>query len=128
MSKDEAIATILLKLEKIEVSINNLIRHYVEKLIVDILDYCHREDFPESLIYTVIELVLKRNKDNESAELSSDTATLPVSELKMDDTTFKFYTGNLAKSISPDNIGILADQDFDTIKPKLRLYRRMITR
>ena len=126
MSKDEAIATILLRLEMIEVSINNLIRHYVEKLIVDILDYCHREDFPESLIYTVIELVLKRIKDNESAELSSDTATLPLSELKMDDTTFKFYTGNLAKSIAPDNIGILAEQDFDTIKPKLRLYRRLI--
>ena len=128
MSKDEAIATILLKLEKIEVSINNLIRHYVEKLIVDILDYCHREDFPESLIYTVIELVLKRNKDNQIAELSSDTTTLPLSELKMDDTTFKFYTGNIVKSTTTDNIGILADQDFDTIKPKLRLYRRMITR
>ena len=128
MSKEEAITTIISRLEMIEVSINNLIRHYVEKMIVDIMDYCHREDFPESLIYTVIELVLKRLKDDQTNELSSDTTILPVSELKMDDTTFKFYTGNLAKSVSPDNIGILADRDFETIKPKLRLYRRMIAR
>ena len=95
------------------------LKFYVEKLVSDILDYCHREDFPETLIYTAVELILKRLNDETENELTGSTA--PISEVKMDDTSFKFAVNNV------DLTGCLSDLDFASIKPKLNLYRRVVS-
>ena len=38
-----------------------LLTFYVEKLVTDILDYCHRTDFPDALIYSAVDLIRKRS-------------------------------------------------------------------
>ena len=99
---------------------------YVKKFVLDVLGYCHIEKFPEALIYSAVDLIRKRVADEsasfiESSETSIVSSNAPLSEIKMDDTTFKFAVNNV------DLSGCLADLDFESIKPKLNLYRRMVS-
>ena len=132
LSAEEAITLIMSKLIKLQtthLSKRNQIQFWVEKLVFDILDYCHREDFPKALIYTCVDLIRKQIADSEEAadDSESEVSTLPLSEIKMDDTTFKFDTDFALKSTAPDNIGLLSDLDFDSIKPRLNLYRKLVS-
>ena len=100
----------------------DLLAFYVEKLVGDILDYCHREDFPDTLIYTAVELIRKRLADEAGGtDIDGMAARGPLSAVKMDDTEFKFAVANV------DATGCLADLDFNSIKPKLNLYRRVVS-
>ena len=100
-----------------------MLTFYVEKLVMDILDYCHRADFPDALIYSAVDLIRKRLADEEASagsELGIQAAG-PLSSVKMDDTEFKFAVANI------DPTGCLADLDFATLKPKLNLYRKVVS-
>lgn len=129
MTREEAIERIkqklLLILPENQVS-EELLSFWIEKLVLDVLDYCHREDFPEALIYTCIDLILKRISDSETAADYGENG-LPLSEIKMDDTSFKFSTGTIKIVTAPDNIGLLSDEDFNSIKPRLNLYRKLVS-
>lgn len=98
-------------------------------MVFDVLDYCHRKDFPEALIYTCADLILKRLADFEMVSGDSDTAVaaLPISEIKQDETSYKFNTDFAVKTTATDNVGLLADLDFDSIKPRLNLYRKLVS-
>ncbi len=132
MTKEEAIEIIN---QKIQITAperqltSEIWKFLIEKLVIDILDYCHRQDFPEALIYTCVELILKRLSDAELATPDeSGTVNLPLSEIKMDDTSFKFDTNFAVKTTASDNVGLLSDSDFETIKPRLNLYRKVVSR
>ena len=103
----------------------DLLAFYVEKLVNDILDYCHREDFPESLVHTAVDLIRKRLADEEEAREGAGDLGMaikgPLSSVKMDDTEFKFAVK------SADISGCLSDLDLESIKPKLRLYRKVVS-
>ena len=100
---------------------SDLLTFYVGKLIEDILDYCRREDFPETLVYTVVELVRKRLADEDASAGDFAGARGPLSSVKMDDTEFKFAVNNV------DAAGCLSDLDFSSIKVKLNLYRKVVS-
>lgn len=91
---------------------------YVNKFVEDVLAYCHRKDFPEPLIYTVVEMIHKHF----SGELDANEfgTNAPLSEVKMDDTTFKFAVSNV------DLSAIAGEKLFESIKPKLNLYRKVV--
>jgi len=95
----------------------------MEKLVDEILDYCHRDDFPEALVYTVVDLIRKRlsDEDEESDHDLGIKARGPLSSVKMDDTEFKFAVSNVNAS------GVLSDLDFESIKTKLNKYRRVVS-
>ncbi len=127
MTKEEAISAILQKIQQLK-PISNEIEFWTEKLVVDVLAYCHRKDFPEALIYTCVDLILKRITDSEAATPDEDgVVALPLTEIKMDDTSFKFDTNFAAKTVTTDNVGLLSDADFESIKPKLNLYRKLVS-
>ena len=136
MTRAEAIETISQKIQltapQRQLTLtNNRWIFWVEKLVIDILDYCHRKDFPEALIYTCVDLILKRLADYETAadNVDSDTAavSLPLSEIKEDETSYKFDTSFAVKTTATDNVGLLSDLDFDSIKPRLNLYRKPVS-
>ena len=56
---------------------------YAKKLVADVLDYCHRDDFPKGLVYACADLLVKRVSDT-----ADDTKGLK--SIKMDDTQFDF--------------------------------------
>ena len=124
MEKQEAIRVITEKVRLLESRplSEGRLSFYVEKLVTDILDYCHRKDFPEPLVYSAVDLIRKRLADEDTAgnELGVPT-NAPLSSVKMDDTEFKFAVSNV------DPAGCLADLDFATLKPKLNRWRKVVS-
>ena len=70
ISQEEANAAIYDKIMEIKGDYNGMVEEapiindtklhmYVDKFGVDVMDYCHREDFPDSLVYTAVELIMK---------------------------------------------------------------------
>lgn len=95
---------------------------YIEKLVADILDYCHRDDFPDALVYTVVELVQKRLADAaNTAGGMAGGSNGPLQSVKMDDTEFHFAVSNV------DPAACLSELSFESIKPKLKLYRKVVS-
>ena len=134
MTRAEAVETISQKIQLTAPQrqlASNIWSLWVEKLVIDILDYCHRKDFPEALIYTCVDLILKRLADYEMTadKVDSDTAVIlpPLSEIKQDETSYKFDTSLAVKTTTTDNVGLLSDSDFDSIKPRLNLYRKPVS-
>ena len=111
-SDTETLATFLVKRQP-------LLNFYVNKLVEDILSYCHRKDFPEPLIYTAVDLIRKRFNDELSKNEFGTNA--PLSKIKMGDTEFNFAVNNI------DLAGCLSDLDFNSIKSKLNLYRKVVS-
>ena len=101
----------------------SLLAFYVEKLVTDILDYCHRTDFPEPLVFSAVDLIRKRlaDEDTFAGDALGIPTTAPLSSVKMDDTEFKFAVSNV------DPAGCLADLDFATLKPKLNRWRKVVS-
>ena len=121
LTKQEAIVAITQKIQILEFSkqLNTEeLQFWIEKLVLDILDYCHRCDFPEALIYTCVDLIRKRLSDADNRE---ESLIGPLSEIKQDDTSFKFAVDNV------DVSGLLSDLAFDSIKPRLNLYRKVVS-
>lgn len=115
---NEAVADIVTKIKTIRGDTNvneNCLKIYVEKLVLDILDYCHRKDFPSTLVFTCMDLINKRI-DDEQAKLEGSSS---LKSIEAGDTKFEF---NVSAAIAS---GILSDLDFDSIKPKLNLYRKI---
>ncbi len=95
---------------------------YIEKLVADILDYCHRDDFPDALVYTVVELVQKRLADTAASTAGAPGGSHgPLQSVKMDDTEFHFAVSSV------DPAACLSELSFDAIKPKLKLYRKAVS-
>ena len=91
------------------------LKFYAGKFIDDVLDYCNRLDFPVALLFTAAELLAKRFES--AGELTG--STLPLKRVKQDDTEFEFAVENVSAA------GLSADADFESIKPRLNLYRRV---
>lgn len=85
----------------------------IDKLIIDILDYCHRDDFPKALVYSVADLVNKRTEDITAAKKA------PLKALQENDTRFEFAVKECSDA------GLLSDEDFATLRPKMNLYRKV---
>lgn len=90
------------------------ISFFAEKFVLDCMDYCHRTDFPRSLVYTGAELAVKYSKDTLSQSQG------PLKSLKENDVEFTWAVSDM----SP--IGCISEQDFDSIKSKLNLYRKVV--
>lgn len=118
LTPSEAILEIIAKIKTIrgDTKIDEAVLSiYVEKLVSDILDYCHRDDFPRALTFTCVDLINKRISDEQTAA----EGAAQLKSIEAGDTKFEF---NVAAAISS---GVLNDLDFDSIKPKLNLYRKI---
>ena len=118
MTPAEAVADITAKIKTIrgDTEIDEVVLSiYVEKLVNDVLDYCHRRDFPRALTFTCMDLINKRIGDEQTAA----EGAAQLKSIEAGDTKFEF---NVAAAISS---GVLNDLDFDSIKPRLNLYRKI---
>lgn len=118
MTPAEAVADITAKIKTIRgyTEIDEVVLSiYVEKLVNDVLDYCHRHDFPRALTFTCMDLINKRICDEQTAA----EGAAQLKSIEAGDTKFEF---NVAAAISS---GVLNDLDFDSIKPRLNLYRKI---
>ncbi|ERT59343.1 hypothetical protein [Megasphaera vaginalis (ex Srinivasan et al. 2021)] len=93
----------------------DMLKLYIERFVYDVLDYCHRDDFPKTLVYTAVELLGKRLNSTSVA----GGEDLPVKSIKHNDTEFVFALNSIS------DIGNAADADFESIRTKLNLYRKL---
>ena len=98
-----------------DLPVDNKLHLYVTRFVNDVLDYCHREDFPETLTYTAAELLAK------GADGSGDAGSgAPLKRLKQNDTEFEFAVAEVSD----------ADTFYESclarIRPKLNLYRKLV--
>lgn len=117
MTPAEAVADIIAKIKTIrgDIEIDEVVLSiYVEKLVTDILDYCHRHDFPRALTFTCMDLINKRIGDEQTAA----EGAAQLKSIEAGDTKFEFNVAAISS-------GVLNDLDFDSIKPKLNLYRKI---
>lgn len=124
ITSDEAIQTIYDKILEIKNDYNGSaeeqpiindtrLRMYVEKFVHDVMDYCNRENFPDTLVYTAVGLIMKWVDDEVSGNAT------PLKSLKQNDTEFTFAVSDISA------IGNKHDTDFETLKPKLNQYRKV---
>lgn len=83
-----------------------------QKFVYDVLDYCNREDFPKALVFTAEDMVTRWLEDAENG------GRAPLKSLTQNDTTYQFAISDMAATGNP------IEDDFNSIKPKLNLYRR----
>lgn len=83
-----------------------------QKFVYDVLDYCNRDDFPQALVFTAVDFVMRWQDDVENG------GRTPLKSLTQNDTTYQFAVADVAST------GSTMEDDFNAIKSKLNLYRR----
>lgn len=120
MPYDNAVSEVIRQAERLVVIKDNVVLDsialeiFAEKFVLDVMDYCHRTDFPRTLAYTGAELAIKYIVD------SASNGQGPLKSLKENDVEFEWAVGE----VSP--IGCISEQDFNSIRPKLNLYRKVV--
>ena len=116
MGKDEAILKIIGLAKQINPDVNeNNLEFYATKLVLDVLDYCNRDDFPEALCYALAGALV--NQFTVAADDLPQGA--PLKKIRQDDTEFEFAVSE--KDMTVD----ASTQIFDALKPRLNLYRKV---
>lgn len=114
LTSEEAITRIQEQLAVLrpEQAVDVKLHLYVTRFVNDVLDYCHREDFPETLTYTAAEILDKWADDSGAAKSGG-----PLKRLKQNDTEFEFAVAEISDADS------LYEGCMAKIRPKLNLYR-----
>lgn len=87
----------------------------IEQFVYDIVDYCHRDDFPTTLVLTVANLIAMH-----FIREPEHMGTGPLKALEENDTRFEFAVADA------DTTDLLSNQLFGKIRPKLNLYRKLV--
>lgn len=87
----------------------------IEQFVYDIIDYCHRDDFPTTLVLTVANLIAMHFITE-----PEHMGTGPLKALEENDTRFEFAVADA------DTTDLLSNQLFGKIRPKLNLYRKLV--
>ncbi|WP_251455266.1 hypothetical protein [Veillonella intestinalis] len=117
ISINDAIAEIVDRVKLVE-EINELSylqQLQIEQFIYDIVDYCHREDFPRTLVLTVANLIATYYMEQENSVREA-----PLKALEENDTKFEFAVAEV------DMTDLLSNQLLNKLRPKLNLYRKLV--
>ncbi len=88
---------------------------YAGHIVQYLLEYCHRRDFPEALVLTAAQLVLKWTASSDGGMVSN----APLKSIKQDDTEFQFAVNSVSAA------GVAIDDDLAALQPKLNVYRKV---
>ena len=115
ITADEAVTKLIETAEALRSSLDNeaAAEIYARHIVEYVLDYCHREDFPEALILTGATLIGAWLDDAANGGRSA------LKSIKQNDTEFQFAVADTAST------GNTMDADLDALRPKLNLYRRV---
>ena len=117
ITEEDAVSDILSKVEILKKGApdydTSIAQFYAGKFVADVMDYCHRTDFPDTLSYAAADLIIKWLGEDKAG------ASGPLKSLKQNDTEFTFAVSDVSGT------GSAHDADFEALKPKLNRYRRM---
>lgn len=117
ITSDEAVTDILSKVSILKKNASDydsaIAELYAEKFVNDVMDYCNRTDFPDTLSYTAADLIIKWLGEDDSGSAG------PLKTLKQNDTEFTFAVSDVSGS------GSSHEADFEALRPLLNRYRKM---
>lgn len=115
ITADEAVTKLIETAEALRSSLDNeaAAEIYARHIVGYVLDYCHRNDFPEALILTGATLIGAWLDDAANGGRSA------LKSIKQNDTEFQFAVADTASA------GSTMDTDLEALRPKLNLYRRV---
>lgn len=115
MTREEAVAAIVAHVATLNPDAAN-VEFWATKLVLDVLDYCHREDFPEALTYAAAGALSK--------QLATSTdevgTTAPLKALTQDDTKFEWATAEVDTTLDVGDIAL------NSLRPRLNYYRKLV--
>lgn len=115
ITADEAVAKLIETAETLrgQLAAESAAEIYARHIVGYVLDYCHRNDFPEALILTGATLIGAWLDDVANGGRSA------LKSIKQNDTEFQFAVADTASA------GSTMDADLEALRPKLNLYRRV---
>lgn len=118
MTKEEAVVEIIEKVLLLapKAPDETVVNFHAEKLVLEILDYCHRKDFPEALIYDTAELIQGKLALN---DYSREEMSLPIKSIRQNDTEFTFAVKDVENGVT------INTDKLEHLKPKLNRYRKV---
>ncbi|WP_301859951.1 hypothetical protein [uncultured Megasphaera sp.] len=121
LSADEAEKDIVNKarmlVDSCDTQLQMLLPMYAQQFVCNVLDYCHREDFPAALTFTAAQMIAKWCRNTSSG--SAGDVAAPLKSIKQNDTEFQFAVSEVSA------VGTATQADFDSIKPQLHIYRKV---
>lgn len=96
------------------------IEFYSNKLVLDVLDYCHRDNFPEALIYTAAGALAKNFGTSDGD--GSATVNAPLKAITQDDVKYEFAVATAEVDTTFD----AATTVFNSLKARLNIYRKLV--
>lgn len=115
ITADEAVTQLIETAKTLQGDLGNeaAAKIYARYVVGYVLDYCHRKDFPSSLILTGATLISSWLDDAENGGRSA------LKSIKQNDTEFQFAVMETASA------GSTMDADLEVLHPKLNLYRKV---
>lgn len=115
ITADEAVAKLIETAETLrgQLAAESAAEIYARHIVGYVLDYCHRNDFPEALILTGATLIGAWLDD------AANGGRRALKSIKQNDTEFQFAVADTASA------GSTMDTDLEALRPKLNLYRRV---
>ena len=97
------------------------IEFFANKLVLDVLDYCHRDNFPEALIYTAAGALAKQFSTASDGD-GSATVNAPLKAITQDDVKYEFAVATAEVDTTFD----AATTVFNSLKARLNIYRKLV--
>lgn len=86
---------------------------YAKYFVAEVLDYCNRDDFPQTLCMTGAEIIGRWLDDLENGGRSA------LKSIKQDDTEYQFAVSETSQT------GSTLESDLAALRPRLNLYRKL---
>ena len=86
---------------------------YAKYFVAEVLDYCHRDDFPQALCMTGAEIIGRWLDDLENGGRSA------LKSIKQDDTEYQFAVSDASQT------GSTLESDIAALRPRMNLYRKL---
>ena len=113
---DEAVTLIIANVQSIrgEPVEDAALTMYANKFVGFVLDYCNREDFPKTLIYTATDYISQWLEDKANGGRQG-----ALKSLEQNDTKFQFAVSDMTQS------GSKTDADLQSFTARLAPYRKV---
>ena len=91
----------------------------IENLVIQVLDYCNRQDLPRALEMCIVEMFFNKIVSDNNEQNIKDIDIKNLKSLKMDDTEFEFNYKE--QSITEKDTNYF----FEKLRPNLNIYRQI---
>lgn len=133
METEDILSNVKLLLGIDDDSKDQILMYHIKSVIRKILNYCHREDFPEQLKEVATEMVIRQYKawdsstSNAGGGIVSGGVSGVVSSITRGDFSISYDNSSDAQESSASALSLATDDILIDYRGQLNAYRKMVT-